>query len=51
MGIFEGITHSEEINELLNDAQIQYDNAKNRLESQKKNTTKYMENVFTAKMC
>lgn len=50
MGIFEGITHSEEINELLNDAQIQYDNAKNRLESQKKNTTKSLERLGKEKV-
>ena len=36
MGIFEGITHSEEIQELLNDAQAQYNNAKSKLDSQKK---------------
>ena len=40
MGIFEGITHSEEIQELLDDAQSQYDSAKGRLDTQKKNTTK-----------
>ena len=39
MSIFEGITHSEEIQALLNDAHTQYDNAKSRLESQKEDTT------------
>ncbi|SKC04686.1 hypothetical protein SAMN06296386_11577 [Lachnospiraceae bacterium] len=45
MGIFEGITHSEEIQELLNDAQSKYDSAKNMLESQKRSTTKSLEKL------
>ena len=45
MGVFEGITHSEEIQQLLNDAQTQYDTAKNNLESQKKRTTQSLEGL------
>ncbi len=45
MGIFEGITHSEEIQKLLSDAQSQYDSAKDKLESQKKSTTKSLEKL------
>ena len=40
MGIFEGITHAEEIEELLTDAQSKYDNAQNRMESQKREPQK-----------
>ena len=43
MGIFEGITHSEEIHQLLDDAQSIYDNAKDRLKSQKGSTTRSLE--------
>lgn len=43
MSIIEGITHSEEIQKLLNDAQSQYDGAKNRLETQKNSTTESLE--------
>ncbi|WP_022770115.1 hypothetical protein [Butyrivibrio sp. NC2007] len=50
MGIFEGITHSEEIQELLDDAQSQYDSAKGRLDTQKKNTTKSLEKLGKEKV-
>lgn len=42
MGIFESITHKEEIENLLNEAQEKYDSAKNTFESQKKRTAKMM---------
>lgn len=38
MGLLEPITHSEEIEELINSAQSMYDDASNRMENQKKNT-------------
>ena len=50
MGIFEGITHAEEIEELLTDAQSKYDNAQNRMESQKKRTTKSLESLGEEKV-
>lgn len=40
VGLLEPITHKEEIESLLNEAQSMYDNAKNKFESQKKQTTK-----------
>ena len=45
MGLLEPITHKEEIESLLNEAQSMYDNAKNKFESQKKQTTKRLENL------
>ena len=50
MGIFEGITHSEEIEELLTDAQSKYDDAQHRMESQKKRTTKSLESLGKEKV-
>lgn len=50
MGIFEGITHSEEIEDLINDAQSQYDDAHKRLETQKKSTTKSLESLGKLKI-
>ena len=50
MGIFEGITHSEEIEELLTDAQSKYDDAQHRMESQKKRTTKSLESLGNEKV-
>ncbi|WP_044937766.1 hypothetical protein [Pseudobutyrivibrio sp. LB2011] len=50
MGIFEGITHSEEIKELLDDAQLIYDNAKTKFDSQKKSTTKSLETLGRKKV-
>lgn len=50
MGIFEGITHSEEINRLLTDARHMYDSAAERLESQKKNTMQSLESLGKQKV-
>ena len=50
MGIFEGITHSEEIEELLTDAQSKYDDAQRRMESQKRRTTKSLESLGKEKV-
>ena len=50
MGVFEGITHSEEINELLSDAQQKYDSAVEKMESQKRNTTKSLESLGKQKI-
>ena len=40
MGILEPITHKEEIQNLIDDAQKIYDDAKKNFENQKKQTTK-----------
>ncbi len=50
MGIFEGITHSEEIQQLLDDAQSMYDNARDRLESQKESTSRSLEDLGKKKI-
>ena len=50
MGVFEGITHSEEIESLLSDAQSMYDSAVDRLEEQKKNTSKSLETLGKLKL-
>lgn len=50
MGILEPITHKEEIENLLNDAQRIYDNAKNEFENQKKKTTKALEDLGKVKV-
>lgn len=50
MGIFEGITHSEEIEELVNSAQSMYDSATERLEAHKKSTSKSLENLGKLKL-
>lgn len=50
MGLLEPITHKEEIESLLNEAQSMYDNAKNKFESQKKQTTKRLENLGKVKV-
>lgn len=50
MGLLEPITHKEEIEGLLNEAQSMYDNAKNKFESQKKQTTKRLENLGKVKV-
>lgn len=50
MGLLEPITHKEEIESLLNEAQSMYDNAKNKFESQKKQTTKRLENLGKSKL-
>ena len=50
MGIFEGITHSEEIEELLNDAQSMYDSATQKLEVHKESASKSLENLGKIKL-
>ncbi len=50
MGILEPITHKEEIQNLLDDAQKIYDNAKNQFESQKAKTTKSLEDLGKVKV-
>lgn len=50
VGLLEPITHKEEIESLLNEAQSMYDNAKNKFESQKKQTTKRLENLGKVKV-
>lgn len=45
MGIFESITHKEEIEKLLNEAQSKYDSATKEFAVQKKKTTKRLENL------
>ena len=50
MGLLEPITHKEEIESLLNEAKLMYDNAKNKFESQKKQTTKCLENLGKVKV-
>ncbi|MBD5506865.1 MAG: hypothetical protein HDR05_02105 [Lachnospiraceae bacterium] len=50
MGLLEPITHKEEVESLLNEAQSMYDNAKNKFESQKKQTTKSLENLGKVKV-
>lgn len=50
MGIFEGITHSEEIKELVSNAQSMYDSATERLEAHKKSTSKSLENLGKLKL-
>ena len=50
MGILEPITHKEEIETLLNEAQNMYDNAKNEFEIQKKRTTRALEDLGKVKV-
>lgn len=50
MGVFEFITHKEEIENLLNEAQSMYDKAQNKFESQKKHTTKRLEKLGKVKV-
>lgn len=50
MGIFEGITHSKEIEELLDDAQNMYDSAAQRLENHKQSTAKSLEKLGELKL-
>lgn len=50
MGLFESITHKEEIQQLLNEAQNLYDNAKQNFENQKIKTTKCLENLGKVKV-
>ena len=50
MGLTEFITHKEEIDDLLNDAQEKYDNAQKRFNEQKDKTTKQLENLGKIKV-
>ncbi len=50
MGIFEGITHAEEIEELINSAQSMYNSAEARLTSQKMSTSKSLEELGKQKL-
>ena len=50
MGLLEPITHNEEIQSLLDDAQRIYDDAKNKFENQKKKTTKRLETLGKVKV-
>jgi ABC-type multidrug transport system fused ATPase/permease subunit len=50
MGILEPITHKEEIEKLLNDAQTKYDASKEKFESQKNKTTRSLENLGKIKI-
>ena len=46
----EPLTHKKEIQELLDNAQRMYDYANNKFESQKKKTTKHLENLGKVKV-
>lgn len=50
MGVLEPITHKQEIQELLDEAQRVYDSAKEKFETQKKRTTKKLENLGEIKI-
>ena len=50
MGVLEPITHSNEIQELIDDAQKIYDNAKKEFESQKAKTTRALEDLGRIKV-
>lgn len=50
MGVLEGITHSEEINTILNDAQQKYNNTIEKMENQKDNTTNSLEKLGQQKI-
>lgn len=50
MGIFEGITHSEEIEDLINSVQSMYDAATESLEEHKKSTSKSLEKLGKLKL-
>ena len=50
MGLFERITHKEEIQNLLDEAQQKYDSALSRLESQKRVTTRSLEKLGEIKL-
>lgn len=50
MGLLEPITHKEEIQTLLNEAQQKYDTSLNRFESQKKKTTQSLEKLGKIKV-
>ena len=50
MGLFEPITHKEEIETLLNEAQQKYDTSMHKFESQKKKTTQSLEKLGKRKV-
>lgn len=50
MGVFESITHSEEIEDLMSSAQSMYDSAVERLEEHKRSTSKSLENLGKIKL-
>ena len=50
MGLFESITHKEEIQNLLDDAQRNYDSSLNKFESQRKQTTLSLEKLGRIKI-
>lgn len=50
MGLLEPITHKEEIESLVNDAQHKYDDATRRLEEQKEKTSRSLERLGEQKL-
>ena len=50
MGVFESFTHSEEIQQLLKEAQTEYEDATERLEIQKNHTTRKLEELGSTKV-
>ena len=50
MGVFEAITHSEEIEELISSAKSMYDSASERLEEHRKTTSKSLEYLGRLKL-
>ena len=50
MGLFEGITHKEEIEELLEEAQSVYSNAEDEFNTQKDRTSKSLETLGKVKV-
>lgn len=50
MGLLEPITHKEEIENLINEAQSTYDNAKKKFENQKEKTTKGLKTLGEIKV-
>ena len=50
MGLLEPITHKEEIERLINEAQTLYDSAKKKFESQKEQTTNKLEKLGKVKI-
>jgi len=50
MGLLEPITHSEEIESLLNEAKSRYESAEKKMNSQKEKTAKALEQLGKAKV-
>ena len=50
MGLFEGITHSNEIEEILNEAQRMYDTAVSDLDNTRKETADCLEKLGKLKL-